>query len=122
MYLASMLRKAGYEPGIIDCRKEGWNFERFEKYFAQGCPPVVGIKCHSNEVRRVARMADIIRRLHPDTVIIVGGPHPSMDPRGCLSNMPSSDYVFMGESEVSLVRFMRWVKGGPGLCPRMFME
>ncbi len=112
MYLASSLREAGYRPGIIDCRKEGWDLAAFEERIRRGCPPVVGIKCHSNEVNRVRRMTEIIRQVHPDTIILIGGPHPSMDTEVAVLGIPSADYFFLGESERNLVRFMDWVKSG----------
>jgi radical SAM superfamily enzyme YgiQ (UPF0313 family) len=118
MYLAGSLRDAGFSVMIKDCRRHGWDYGELENYIEREIPLVVGIKCHSNESMRVARMAEVIRRAHPGATIIVGGPHPSMDPEGVLADMPSVDYAFIGEGELNLPPFVRWVKAGKsGLLP-----
>jgi anaerobic magnesium-protoporphyrin IX monomethyl ester cyclase len=118
MYLASSLRQAGIEVAIGDCKRERWDLAQLAENVRRRQPRVVGIKCFSHEVKRVGRMAEAIRQTVPETVILVGGPHPSMDPRGTLAGMPAVDYVFLGESEQNLVAFVRWVQaGGKGSPP-----
>ncbi len=112
MYLASSVRDAGLDVSLKDLRKDKWNYGRVGEYIRVERPMIVGIKCYSHEVARVKRMTEVIRESHPDAMIIVGGPHPSMDPAGALSAMPAVDYAFMGESEWSLRDFALWVKGG----------
>jgi radical SAM superfamily enzyme YgiQ (UPF0313 family) len=112
MYLAGAARRAGFEAGIVDCRKEGWELRRLEEHLRRVRPRVVGIKCYSNEVKRVGRMAEAVRRAHPEALILAGGPHPSMDPEGALAAMSAVDYAFLGEAEQSLVEFMNWAGAG----------
>ncbi|HUT53439.1 MAG TPA: radical SAM protein [bacterium] len=118
MYLASALRRAGHSVAIKDCRKEGWDLAAVEDYVRAEQPRIVGIKCYSNEAEVVARMVKAARQACPEAVIVVGGPHPSMDPRGTLPLMPEADFVFIGEAELSLPALTKWVlKGRPGPVP-----
>jgi radical SAM superfamily enzyme YgiQ (UPF0313 family) len=112
MYVAGAARAAGFSVDIQDCRKERWDYKRLEEQVQESRPAVVGIKSFSNEAGRVARMAETVRRALPEAVIIVGGPHPSMDPEGTLERMKAADYAFVGEAERSLPRFLGWVQSG----------
>lgn len=119
MYLAASLREAGFEVDIRDCRRLGWSMGDLAAYVREVRPLVVGIKSHTNEAARVGRMADVVRREHPSAVIAVGGPHPSMNPKGALSAMPGVDFAFIGEAEISFPLFVRWIKdGGKGTPPQ----
>lgn len=119
LYLASVLRKAGHEVAVLDCRKERMDFEDLEEYISSFRPMVAGIKSYSNEADSVKRMTDIIRSGHPECVIMIGGPHPSMNPSGTLEHMPCAEYAFIGEAEKSIAPFVSWIKeGGSGVPPQ----
>lgn len=118
MYLASSVRNAGLSVSLKDLRRDRWSFERLEKYVRAEQPMIAGVKCYSREVKRVKRMSELIRKACPETRIVIGGPHPSMDPVGTLSVIPEADDVFLGESEFSFRDFALWVKAsGKGPPP-----
>ena len=112
MYVASSVRNEGIGVIIEDCRKDKWEIDNLKKYVADKKPLVVGIKVYSNEVDRVSQMVGAIREANPDSLIIVGGPHPSMDPEGTLLDIKEIDFAFIGEAEKSLALFMKWIKDG----------
>lgn len=112
MYLASSLRKAGHEVEIKDCRKDKWDFARLSEHIQRTKPAIVGIKCYSYEVNSVKKMTETARAAHPSALILVGGPHPSMDGADALRRMPAADYAFIGESEKSLALFVSAAKQG----------
>ena len=112
MYLASALRDTGYDVSILDCRREGLDYDDLADRLEAMKPGIVGIKSYSNEAGRVARMASVARKVLPESVIVIGGPHPSLDPIGCLESMKDVDYAFLGESERSLPGFVEWIKSG----------
>jgi radical SAM superfamily enzyme YgiQ (UPF0313 family) len=112
MYIASSVRNMGMEVVIKDCRKEKWSLGDLERYVAGERPLAVGIKAYSNDLGRVAQMAGAVRRAHPEALILVGGPHPSMDPEGTLALLPDVDFAFQGEAERSMAGFMSWARNG----------
>ena len=112
MYLAGSVRQAGFEVEIKDCRKERWNLEDFANHLRSTRPTIVGIKSYSYEANSVRKMTETARQVLPAAVIIIGGPHPSMDPGEALRNMPAADYAFAGESERNLPLFVAAVKQG----------
>jgi len=117
-YLASSLREAGHSVVIYDCRKEGADFPDLKAVLARSRPLVAGIKSYSNEAGNVKRMTEIVREVHPDAVIVVGGPHPSMNPEQTLMYIPEADYAFIGEAENNFPPFVSWIKsGGRGTPP-----
>lgn len=74
-------------------------------------PDVVGIRgftCHALEFPLVAKMA---KRIRPDSVVIVGGPHASTLSEG-LFREPAIDYVCAGEGDDTFVEFLAAVLRG----------
>jgi len=112
MYIASSVRAEEMDVCIKDCRKDKWDIETLKNYVLSQKPLVVGIKAYSNEISRVVKMTMAIREVHPESTIIVGGPHPSMDPEGSLEQIKEADFIFVGESEKNIGPFMKWVKNG----------
>jgi len=112
MYLASTLRKAGLNVSVHDFRRDRGDYDLLTELIHNIQPTIVGIKCFSFELPRVKEMAEIIRRAYPQTLIVIGGPHPSMDPAGTLNTIPDADYAFLGESEYSFTNFALWIKQG----------
>jgi len=118
LYVAAAAREAGFGVELKDCRKLRWDCDDLAAFVGTARPAVVGIKSFSNEAARVDQMAAAIKQASPGTLVVVGGPHPSMAPALALKHMPSVDYFFLGDGEVSLPRFLRWVLAGrPGNMP-----
>ncbi len=118
LYLASFLREAGLSVAAKDFRRERRDYKRLPDLIRKERPPIVGVKCYSHEVGRVRDTARLVRKAHPSATIVIGGPHPSMDPEGALCSIPEADYVFLGESEWTFTSFAKWlVSDGDGEPP-----
>jgi len=118
MYLAGSVRAAGLSVSVKDLRKDKWDYDKVEEHVRATQPKIVGIKCYSFEMERTRKMTEVIRKASPQSVIALGGPHPSMDPIGTLQTVPQADYAFLAEAEQSFRDFALWVKqGGSGVPP-----
>ncbi len=108
MYLASAAREAGFSVDIRDLRREGVGIPEAVNALRSLNPSVVGIKCYSNEVSRVAGLAAAARGALPDCAIVAGGPHPSMDPEGTLRRMPKDMLLRLHRWAYVRFYFERW--------------
>jgi anaerobic magnesium-protoporphyrin IX monomethyl ester cyclase len=75
-YLASMVRRAGYRPSILDMRAPGNGKARFIEEFERLRPRVVGFSVMTDFVTNALRLARIVKRLDPECWVVFGGPHP----------------------------------------------
>jgi phosphonoacetaldehyde methylase len=113
-YIASMLKQRGYDTEIVDCASEGYNTitdigkervvygltpDEIRHRIEQYKPEVVGISClFSTLEKRMLMIADIVKEVDPDIVVVVGGPHVSAFYEKLILH-PSVDYCVNGEGE-----------------------
>jgi radical SAM superfamily enzyme YgiQ (UPF0313 family) len=79
---------------------------------------VVGLCVYSCEAAEAERIARAVKAMSPGTVVVAGGPHPSMDPEGSLAE-PAIDFGVRGEGEIPFAGFLQALVNGqdPGRVP-----
>ncbi len=106
LYLGGGLQAAGYPVEILDgnagtdlrrrlVRRLGNDGER---------RPVVGFTANVTTWHTVRRLCRFTRRLAPEALIVVGGPHPTCVPEATLT--PDVDVLVLGEGEETLVELL----------------
>lgn len=143
-YIAGYCEKEGVPVELLDCVVEGRETEqcignktwmygltddqiraRIEKFK----PNIVGISIlYSSDFHSMIRLAKLIKEINKETIVVVGGIHPTIYPRETLTESFSEkegaaiDYVIRGEGEIRFVDFVKGVKdgfidlGSDGLC------
>lgn len=101
-YLATAIKKSGYDVSL-----RSWNMnpsvENFKRYIKENNFDVIGIKVFTKDVAAANKTIRIIRSILPETIIIVGGPHPSTsEPEDVMIDFPDCDFAFRGEGEIGL--------------------
>ncbi len=98
-YIATSLRKHGYNVSILDCAKENYDYNDFERYIKKNSFDVIGIQLFTADFGSVKKSIEIIKNADEKKIIIVGGPHPSCTPKTILNDLEDIDYAFWGEAE-----------------------
>ena len=116
--LSACAKEAGYDDvHLLDVRQlKGWG--ELEARFRELAPDVVGISMRSCDMDVDAEIARRFKKIRPETKIVVGGVHVSIDPEFPQHN-PDYDYVIAGEGEVSFVKLLQVVDRGeefPRFC------
>lgn len=115
-YLAAPLAGLGHDVRVLDCARKKMTLEQFRRAVAEWQPGVAGFHTFSCDVRRVAESARVVRAAQPtaapETVIVVGGAHPSGVREKLFDHVPDADYGFVGEAEVSFTRFAESLSKG----------
>jgi len=100
--LASQLHALGIETRIFDCTFE--SFGGIQKKLRTYHPDIVGIYSMVTLSRNTFRIAEMVRTRLPDSLLVAGGPMPTLYPeRFCAA----FDIVFRGEADLSFPRFCR---------------
>jgi anaerobic magnesium-protoporphyrin IX monomethyl ester cyclase len=122
LYIAALLEREGFPPAIYDAQINtdtpvsqdgrallmGDRWEIVEKKVAAAKADIVGINCgFSTQLPNALRMADIVRKTHPGSIIIVGGPHASVRPGDFLEGYSPVDLVCIGEGEYTMLDLVR---------------
>jgi radical SAM superfamily enzyme YgiQ (UPF0313 family) len=96
-YIAAVLEKEGYDVNLIDMI--GTSFEDAEKIIRKERPTIVGISCNLTDFRWGSfRLAQIIKKIDPNTIVVMGGSHATHLYKQILENFPIDIIVrFEGE-------------------------
>ncbi|MFH2058566.1 MAG: radical SAM protein [Pseudomonadota bacterium] len=108
-YLASYLYSFGVQVKIIDL-----NFEpdmiAYRKKLIASKPDVVGFSFTSPLANSAAKCIEICKTEFPDSIIVAGGPHPSIMPQKTMEKCPV-DYVVIGEGELTFHALLKSIVG-----------
>jgi anaerobic magnesium-protoporphyrin IX monomethyl ester cyclase len=97
--LGAMAIRAGHSVKVINVSAYPW--VDVERVLSALKPDVLGMSCWTANRRGVAFAAEFMRRTHPATTIVVGGPHATPLAEELLQHTPSIDVVCVGESDVT---------------------
>ena len=100
--LASQLHLLGIEVNIFDCTFE--TFEGIQKKLLSYQPDIVGIYSMVTLSRNTFRIATMLRTSLPDSLLVAGGPLPTLYPEQYCG---AFDVVFRGEVDLSFPRFCK---------------
>jgi radical SAM superfamily enzyme YgiQ (UPF0313 family) len=99
MMIAAQARAAGYgDVHLLDMKVEGWTPERCLEELVRLKPDVVGLSAMTYEAGCLHRLAALVKARLPGTVVVAGGPHPSVAAAEVLAD-PAVDFVVRGEGE-----------------------
>lgn len=100
--LKSLAGLKGINPVFIDAHLDRIREDALLQKIAAYRPLVIGFHIFSVNYAGFRRILPKIRRLHPKTKIIAGGPHVSGLPEQTLIDNPDLDFVIKGEGEEGL--------------------
>lgn len=111
LYLAAVLEKERIAVSVLDAAIEELSIDAtFERVEALS-PKIVGLSVCTPDYRIIDKFAYLLKHRFPQLIIVMGGPHATLDPEGVLS-FPHIDYVIRGEGEYSFLEFCRAILGG----------
>jgi radical SAM superfamily enzyme YgiQ (UPF0313 family) len=110
--LGAEARRAGHQVKVLNLSAYAW--VRAEEVVRALDADVFGLSCWTANRRGVALVAKAIKRFHPHSHVVVGGPHATPLAREMLAHHPEIDTVAIGESEVTFLELLdRLAKGAP---------
>lgn len=107
-YIASVLEKNGYTVSIVDLTFEK-SFDFLEKRLKELKPNLVGITCQTTFAEEAFKAVKISKRILPKTVVVLGGPHPTVLPLRTLQET-EADIVVIGEGEYTVKEIVERIK------------
>ncbi len=108
-YLAANLERHGAQVRVLDA---GVAVHREVQRFLSQPASLFGITAVSFTFRQALAAAQAVKSRYPAAPVILGGPHVSIDPQGCLAD-PAVDFALRGEGEEALVDFLEVLKRQP---------
>ncbi|WP_321421405.1 B12-binding domain-containing radical SAM protein [uncultured Methanobacterium sp.] len=106
MYLASSLENASFSVKIVDDDLLQMGYEKISQLAAKLNPQIIAITATTSTIKTALKYVKLIKKLLPNSLYVIGGPHPTFMPREVL-NESVLDVVVLGEGEETLVDLTR---------------
>ena len=103
MYLAGALENSSLSVKIIDDDLEKLGHDQVAKIASKLDPKLVGITATTSTIKNALEYSDIVKKVLPDSGIVIGGPHSTFMPIETLKCSESLDAVVIGEGEETMV-------------------
>jgi radical SAM superfamily enzyme YgiQ (UPF0313 family) len=111
-YLASALSEAGVEVRILDLVVFPYSRSMLQTLVEDFNPQVAGITAVTMTFDNAIGVIEDIKRIAPDILTIMGGPHVSFCARQTLIAYPQLDVIVLGEGERTIVELVRAANNG----------
>ncbi|MDH7489079.1 MAG: radical SAM protein [Anaerolineae bacterium] len=109
-HISAAAKAQGFEIDLIDLRAlKGWDDFRAE--IRQRRPDVIGFTMMSVDYDPVMQSVDIVKEELPQSIVVVGGPHPTLALDEVAQNS-KIDYIVTHEGEVTFPKLLRAIQEG----------
>lgn len=106
-FLAGYLESKNIKIKIIDEQLTNFSYKFLEKEIHNlEAPKIVGISILTISYKRACQISEMIKKIDPSTLIVIGGIHPSATPEDCLKES-FFDIVVRGEGEETLYEIVK---------------
>jgi radical SAM superfamily enzyme YgiQ (UPF0313 family) len=108
-YIASVLGKEGFRVKIIDCPPLNLTHTDLHKLFETEKPDIIGFTITTISVRSAIIAARNAKGILPQSLIVIGGPHPTALPEETMHES-AFDVAILGEGEFSFLELAQRVR------------
>jgi anaerobic magnesium-protoporphyrin IX monomethyl ester cyclase len=109
MYIATYLRdhlKDQIDIQVLDCTLGDWDYDKFEKEVQKRSPDLIGLSAFTPQILDVKIALEVIKKVLPSCVTVVGGPHINSFGKDALT-FNEMDYGVMGYGEVPFLQLIK---------------
>jgi radical SAM superfamily enzyme YgiQ (UPF0313 family) len=96
---------------IIDFDAESHDVRQVLCHLSKEPPDVIGFSCYCWNMDKIAELSRLLKRLHPKTQIVLGGPEVGPVAEKSLAEIPAADVVVRGEGEVTFQELLQYYTG-----------
>ncbi|RMF92157.1 MAG: radical SAM protein [Candidatus Schekmanbacteria bacterium] len=107
--LATFLNSNGIETSVLDIPGLFMTDEEVEDEISRLTPEIVGITAMSATIFESLKIAEIVKKVSPSSIVVLGGVHPTVMPASVLKN-DVVDFVVRGEGEYALYEIYNAIK------------
>jgi len=112
-YLAASLLKAGIEVQVIDAEANRKTHEELVNILGKQTVNIIGITSTTVAFRNARSLAQMIRKIIPEAVLVIGGPHMTAIPELTIKT-GDFDYGIVREGEKAFTQLIRYLLCGEG--------
>ena len=112
MYLAASLEKESFSVKILDDDLLQRGYYKFAELAAKLNPKIIGVTATTSTIKTALNYLLVVKKILPDTLTVIGGPHTTFMPLETLKNSKALDIVVLGEGEETIVDLAKTYHSG----------
>jgi anaerobic magnesium-protoporphyrin IX monomethyl ester cyclase len=113
--LAAVLERKGVEAEVIPADILGYKWKDIEQRIRKFNPRILGITATTENRFDSFKLAALAKKVNPEIVTVMGGPHVSMAREDTLEQIKDVDIVVIGEGERTVIELAEAVESGRDL-------
>ena len=110
-YLAGALEQAGVEVKILDLVVFPYDINMLKSLLKDFSPHFVGTTAVTMTYDNAISVIKDVKRLKPDAITVIGGPHVTFFAEESLKSTPEMDFAVLGEGEETIIDLIREAQG-----------
>jgi len=99
MYISSYLKSRGLQVEIIDAEARALGASEIISNVREKNPGIIGLNCHTLNRFTVYELVKLIKAETQQTLVVLGGTHPTVAAQQTLEECPEIDALVIGEGE-----------------------
>lgn len=108
--LAATLKQAGYNIRIKHFERDNEGINNIEPFLKRNQAPIYGITATTATRFGAIEVIKNIKKLYPDSIVVVGGPHFGNCVEDSLRNIPQIDVAVRGEGDYTFLNLIRAIE------------
>jgi radical SAM superfamily enzyme YgiQ (UPF0313 family) len=113
-YMAAVLEQHNIDVDVLDASALELTYEEIGEEILKRNPDIVSISALTPTIGVALDSADKIKQVKPDTIVVLGGYHPTFEYKSVLEE-ESVDVVVRGEGEYTLLELVRTIENNGDL-------
>ena len=109
-YMAAVLEQHAIDVSVIDANALDYDYDDIGKEILKENPDIVSISALTPTIGVALDSADVIKQVKPDTIVVLGGYHPTFEYAHVLGE-ESVDVVIRGEGEYTMLDLVQTIAG-----------
>ena len=109
-YMAAVLEENGYDVDVIDASALELSYDEIGDLISERKPDIVSISALTPTIGVALDSADKVKQVCPDSVVVLGGYHPTFEYKSILEEETNVDVIVRGEGEYTLLELVQTIE------------
>ncbi|MEL7670421.1 radical SAM protein [Methanobacterium sp.] len=114
-YMAAVLEENNFDVSVIDASAMDMTWETLEEEIGENSPELVAITALTPTIEQALKTAQLVKKVCPDTVVVMGGYHPTFNYQELLEK-DFVDIVTIGEGEYTMLELAKTLENDGDLA------
>lgn len=113
--ISSFLKQQGCNITLLDAAGHHMKREEIITYVKELNPKILGLTLITNHLPQTIPFLRDIKKVLPDVITVIGGPHPSVEYKSLMQNHKEVDIAVIGEGEYTMLEIINNLQHGESL-------